>query len=115
MIILFNMIKFKSNFFYGWVIVAVMATISFVSMGLLSLNFGLFIKPMGEDLNIGRATFGFAQSAMMISSAISSPIIGRLIDRFGTRLLLPIAATITIFAIFFLSQSTNSFQIIIFL
>ena len=114
MIILFNMIKFKSNFFYGWVIVAVMATISFVSMGLLSLNFGLFIKPMGEDLNIGRATFGFAQSAMMISSAISSPIIGRLIDRFGTRLLLPIAATITIFAIFFLSQSTNSFQIIIF-
>ena len=87
------MIKFKSNFFYGWVIVAVMATISFVSMGLLSLNFGLFIKPMGEDLNIGRATFGFAQSAMMISSAISSPIIGRLIDRFGTRLLLPIAAT----------------------
>ena len=101
-----------SKFFYGWVIVGVMGIISFVGMGLLSLNFGLFIKPMGEDLGIGRATFGLAQSSMMISAAISAPFVGHLIDRFGPRILLPLAATITIGAIFFLSFSKNSWQIV---
>ena len=105
--------KFKSKIYYGWIIVVVMGIISFVSMGLLSLNFGLFIKPMGDDLGIGRATFGFAQSAMMISAAFSAPFVGKLIDRYGTRLLLPIAATITISSIFILSQSDSSTQIII--
>ena len=89
-----------------------MGIISFVGMGLLSLNFGLFIKPMGEDLGIGRATFGLAQSSMMISAAISAPFVGHLIDRFGPRILLPLAATITIGAIFFLSFSKNSWQIV---
>ena len=107
------MLKFKSKIYYGWIIVVVMGIISFVSMGLLSLNFGLFIKPMGDDLGIGRATFGFAQSAMMISAAVSAPFVGKLIDRYGTRLLLPIAATITISSIFILSQSDSSIQIII--
>ncbi|MCY4653384.1 MAG: hypothetical protein OXC95_09500 [Dehalococcoidia bacterium] len=41
------------RFYYGWVIVGAMAT----------LNFGLFIKPMGDDLGIGRAAIGWAQTA----------------------------------------------------
>ena len=51
------------RFFYGWVIVAVMAATGAVSMAMGSLNFGLFIKPMGDDLGIGRAAFGWAHTA----------------------------------------------------
>ena len=47
----------REPFFYGWVIVAVMAATGAVSMGMGSLNFGLFIKPMGDELGIGRAAF----------------------------------------------------------
>ena len=36
----------------------VMAATGAVSMGMGSLNFGLFIKPMGDELGIGRAAFG---------------------------------------------------------
>ena len=50
----------NNRFFYGWVIVVVMAVASAVSMGMGSLNFGLFIKPMGDQLNIGRAAFGLS-------------------------------------------------------
>lgn len=34
------------GFFYGWVIVGVMAASSAGSMAMATLNFGLFIKPM---------------------------------------------------------------------
>jgi sugar phosphate permease len=63
-------------------------------MAMGSLNFGLFIVPMGDELNIGRSTFGWAQSIRQLASAVTSPVIGPLIDRFGARILLPAAALI---------------------
>src|SRR2546428_9659312 len=72
--------------FYGWVIVAVLATASALAMALGSLNFGLFIRPMADELGAGRATFGWAQSAVQIAGALAAPTMGRLIDRFGDRL-----------------------------
>ncbi|MFN8522213.1 MAG: MFS transporter [Chloroflexota bacterium] len=82
-------------FYYGWVIVAVLAATGAVTMGLGGLNFGLFIKPIGDELGVGRAAFGWAQSARQFASAATAPIIGPLIDRFGGRLLLAFAATAT--------------------
>ena len=84
-----------TGFFYGWVIVAVMAVSSAGSMAKGTLNFGLFVKPMGDDLGLGRAAFGWAQTARRGAGALSSPIAGRLIDRFGSRVILPVAATMT--------------------
>ena len=82
-------------FFYGWVIVFAMASAGAVSMAMGSLNFGLFIKPMGDDLGISRAYFGWAQTARQVSSSITSPPVGWLLDRFGSRVMLPVAALIT--------------------
>ncbi len=79
-------------FFYGWVIVAVMGTVGALSMALGTLNFGLFIKPMGDELGIGRADFGWAQSVRQVASAVTAPTLGGLVDRFGVRILLSIAA-----------------------
>ncbi len=83
------------RFFYGWVIVGVMAVSGAVSMAMGSLNFGLFIKPMGDELGIGRAAFGWAQTARQGAGALSSPLIGPLLDRFGARVMLPVAALAT--------------------
>ena len=66
-----------------------------VSMAMGSLNFGLFIKPMGDDLGIGRASFGWAQTARQSASSVTSPVIGWLIDRFGSRVMLPVATLAT--------------------
>lgn len=60
-----------------------------------SLNFGLFIKPMGDSLGIGRAWFGWAQTIRQVSSAFTSPTVGILIDRYGSRVMLPVAAFVT--------------------
>ena len=83
------------RFFYGWVIVGVMAASGAASMAMGSLNFGLFIKPMGDHLGIGRAYFGWAQTARQAAGAVTSPPIGWVLDRYGSRLMLPVAALAT--------------------
>jgi len=81
--------------YYGWVIALVMGTAGAVSMGMCLFNFGLFIKPMGDELGLSRATFGWAQSLRQVAGAVSSPVLGRLVDRFGSRFLLPASVVLT--------------------
>ncbi len=102
----------RPRFFYGWVIVGVMAASGAVSMAMGSLNFGLFIKPMGDDLMIGRSTFGWSQTARQSAGALSSPVIGPLLDRFGARLLLPVAALATGAAMIGLSSMSQAWHLV---
>ena len=81
--------------YYGWVLVAVMSAAGAVSMAMGTLNFGLFIKPMGEELGIGRAQFGWAQSGRQLAGAVTSVPLGFWVDRFGVRWLLAGAAAAT--------------------
>ncbi len=89
-----------------------MAASAAVSMAMGSLNFGLFIKPMGDDLGIGRAAFGWAQTARQGAGSLTSPLIGWLIDRFGSRLMLPVAALATGGAMIGLANITASWHLI---
>ena len=102
----------QARFFYGWVIVAVMGAVGALSMALGSLNFGLFIKPMGDELGVGRAVFGWSQSARQIASAFTAPVVGGLIDRFGVRVLLTGAALTTGAALIALAFVSEGWQII---
>lgn len=82
----------RRRFFYGWVIVAVMSAVGGLSMTFATLNFGVFIRPMGDELGIGRAVFGWSQTARMAAGGLTSPWLGGLIDRIGSRTLLALAA-----------------------
>ena len=103
----------NKGLYYGWVIVSVMATAGAVSMAMGSLNFGLFIKPMGDSLGIGRAWFGWAQTVRQVSSALTSPPVGWLIDRYGSRVMLPVAAIVTACAMIGLSFMTEAASVIV--
>ncbi len=103
----------RPRIFYGWVIVGVMAASGAISMAMGSLNFGLFIKPMGDDLGIGRATFGWAQTARQGASSATSPLIGWLIDRYGSRVMLPVAALATGGAMIGLAYITSSWHLVV--
>ena len=46
---------------------------------------------MGDQLGITRATFGWAMSARMGVGAFTSPIVGKLIDRYGSRYIISFA------------------------
>ena len=80
-------------------------------MAMGALNFGLLIKPMGDELGIGRSTFGWAQTARQVSSAVTSPGVGWLLDRFGSRVMLPAAAFFTGGAMIGLAFMNSAWQL----
>lgn len=104
----------RPRIFYGWVIVAVMAVTGALTMCMGALNFGLFIKPMGDELGAGRAIFGWAQSARQVTSAATAPLVGPLIDRFGVRVMLAVAAVLCGGAMVGLSLVDEGWQVIAF-
>ena len=84
----------QKRLFYGWVVVASTFAINFSTMATGTLNFGLFVLPMGAALGMSRGQFGWAQTTRGLSAGLSSFLIGRILDRYGPRVLVVVAATI---------------------
>jgi len=81
--------------YYGWVIAAAMIIIGGMTMIITGPTFGLFIEPMRNELGYSAALFGWATTARILSAAVSGLVIGRLLDRYGPRILLAIAGIVT--------------------
>ena len=92
-----------------------MATARALGLAMGTLNFGLFIVPMGNELGIGRSVFGLASSARTVTSAVTSPLIGRLIDRFGSRILLALGAALVGAALIGMGNISRSWQMVLLL
>jgi MFS family permease len=90
-----------------------MASAAAVNMAMGTLNFGFFIKPMGDELGIGRSMFGWASTGRQVTSATTSPYVGRLLDRYGSRVMLPLAALVTAGAMVGLSFSHHSWELVL--
>ena len=71
--------------FYGWYMVAATWIMIFLSG---SVAVSIFFKPMLEDFGWNRATLSSVQSVAMIIFTIASPLLGRLIDRFGPKVMI---------------------------
>ncbi|NMJ41122.1 MFS transporter [Roseomonas sp. JC162] len=65
-------------------VVIVAALVMSVSMGLRQC-FGLFLGPVGEDLGVAAASFGFAVALHNLVWGLAQPFVGALGDRFGPR------------------------------
>ena len=78
-------IPLPSRLYYGWVIVAIAWSTTLVASTTNILVFSMFIDPIKEDLNIRLSALAWAMSIRMVTGAVSSPLIGRLVDVFGAR------------------------------
>ena len=96
--------------FYGWVIVATMWAVNFSSMATGTLNLGLFVLPMGAALGMSRSQFGWAQTTRSLSAGLSSFLIGRLVDRHGSRMLIVVAACVIGACLIGISQATEAWH-----
>ena len=81
-----------------------------IAMG--GANFGVLLKPMREALDTGNAVFGWAQTARIVGVAISAPLIGKLLDRFGARGPLAVAGLLTGLAVMALAAINAPWQMV---
>jgi MFS family permease len=77
----------KPKVFYGWYMVAA----SWIMLFLINaVAMSIFFKPMLEDFGWDRATLSSVQSVSLIVFTFASPFLGRLIDKFGPRIMITI-------------------------
>lgn len=80
--------------FYGWYILIAGFLILVVDGG-VRFSFGILVKPLALDFGWDRGTITLAYTLNMLVFGFGQFIAGRLLDRFGPRLLFSIAALIT--------------------
>jgi len=74
----------KTDFFYGWIIVAVALVSMAFWLGIRS-SFSVFYVALLEDFHWTRAGSAGVQSMALITYTVLAPLVGTLIDRFGPR------------------------------
>jgi MFS family permease len=74
------------KFFYGWWIVIVAGIgLCLGYAPIIVYSFSVFIKPLTQELHSNRASISLAFTFANLMQSISSPLAGRLADRFGAR------------------------------
>ncbi|MBI2829586.1 MAG: MFS transporter [Chloroflexi bacterium] len=94
-----------ARIFYGYWILAVSFTSLFVASGLAGYSFSLFVTPLQEEFGWGRAAIMLANTMRMGIQILIAPIIGRLVDRYGPKLIMVAGAMIQALALGLLSQT----------
>ncbi|MDH4267033.1 MAG: MFS transporter, partial [Deltaproteobacteria bacterium] len=78
--------------FYGWWIVALGSLINAVGVGIIYHSFTVFFLPLKRDLEVSSAAISLLFGAARLEGGIEGPVVGHLIDRFGSRRLILIGA-----------------------
>jgi MFS family permease len=75
----------RSGLFYGWFIVAVVFLVSMVATG-TQMASSVMVKPLEYEFGWDRAEISLALAIGLLANGLGAPFGGRLIDRFGPRL-----------------------------
>ncbi len=84
----------ETKIFYGWFIVAVCFVINFIVFGISVNTFTVYVKPVSTAMGWTRAQFSMGLTLASLCMGIMAPLVGRLIDRIGARLIMTVGALI---------------------
>ncbi|HEU0059267.1 MAG TPA: MFS transporter [Hyphomicrobiaceae bacterium] len=82
-------------FFYGWIILACLCCCGFARQGPAVATLSIFVEPMTSEFGWSRTALSGAVSLGGILAALTSPLIGPVLDRRGARLMLGGAVLLT--------------------
>ena len=98
---------FALPFYYGWVHVFVAALAMVGTLPGRTQGLGLITEPLLRDLQIDRVTFARINLWATLIGALFSVGVGRLIDRFGSRIVLTIVTVSLASVVFGMSAARN--------
>jgi sugar phosphate permease len=94
-------------FFYGWVILGCLCCAGFARQGPAVATLSIFVEPMTREFGWSRAALSGAVSLGGVLAALASPLIGPLVDRYGSRAALTVAVLVTGAAMLLLSLTQS--------
>ena len=94
-------------FFYGWVVLACLCCAGFSRQGGATATLSVFVEPLTREFGWSRTAVSGAVSLGGLLAALASPLLGPVVDRYGSRLILCLAVLVTGVATLLLSL-TNS-------
>jgi sugar phosphate permease len=100
----------KRTFHYAWIIVFV-TFLTFLAVQGVRLSFGAFVEPWETDFSMDRGTISLISTLSFIIYGLSQPLIGRLVDKLGARLILSFSTFLVGISIFLTSFVTQPWQL----
>ena len=107
-----NWIK-SLSFYYGWVIVAIAGLAHFSSAPGQTYVSSIFLEPMIEDLNWSRTLFSGMYTAGSLTAALFMILVGKALDRIGSRKMLVVLCVLMGFACIWMSGVNTEWQLLI--
>ena len=95
-------------FNYGWVIVASFFLLNIAGQASGTLNFGLFVIPISEELGLSRQTIGWAQTGRLLAGGLSGVAIGWWLDRYGPRVPVLVAIVVATVGLLVLARAQSA-------
>ncbi|MCB1676379.1 MAG: MFS transporter [Halioglobus sp.] len=99
------------RFFLGWWILAIAFFVQMVGAGTILFSYSVIAVPLGTEFQASRLAMMFGITAMSLSGALISPLLGRALDRHSIRLLMVVAALILPLGYLLLSFVTNMWHV----
>jgi len=94
-------------FFYGWVILGCLCCAGFSRQGPAVATLSIFVEPLTREFGWSRAALSGAVSLGGVLAALTSPLIGPRVDRYGSRAALSLAVLATGAAMMMLSLTQS--------
>ncbi len=80
-----SLVKRVRGAYYGWWVLASTFVLGTMSGGIFGNSSGIFFGPIQRDLGLNSAQTSLIFSLVRAEGSIAGPIVGRLVDRFGSR------------------------------
>jgi OFA family oxalate/formate antiporter-like MFS transporter len=71
--------------FYGWKLLAALAAIVSINVGMTYLAAGVVNAPMARDLEMSRGTLGLGSTVFLLCLGLSAPLVARSVNSLGSR------------------------------
>jgi sugar phosphate permease len=94
-------------FYYGWVVLACLCCAGFARQGPAVATLSIFVEPLTREFGWSRTAISGAVSLGGLLAALVSPLIGPLLDRHGSRVVLSLAVLTNGIALLLLSLTPS--------
>ena len=84
----------RPRIFYGYWLVLVTFVFLFLAIGCGSFAFSLFVTPLQQALGWGRGQIMAGFAVFFVTMGLVSPLVGRFVDRYGARPVIPMGAVV---------------------